>query len=58
MEQEQLVHVIGLYKQSLADCMEEKFAIQALMAKQAKQMQELEQQVQNLMAQLDEQKER
>lgn len=56
MEQEQLVHVIGLYKQALADHMEEKFAIQALMAKQAKQIQELEQQVQNLMAQLNEQK--
>ena len=56
MEQAQLVHVIGLYKQSLADCTEEKFALQALIAKQAKQIQELEQQVQNLMAQLDEQK--
>lgn len=56
MEKEQLVQVIGLYKQSLADCMEEKFAIQALMSKQAKQIQELEQQVQNLMAQLNEQK--
>lgn len=56
MEQAQLVHVIGLYKQSLADCTEEKFALQALIAKQAKQIQELEQQVQNLMAQLNEQK--
>ena len=55
MEHEQLVHVIGLYKQSLADCTEEKFALKAIMAKQAKQIQELEQQVQNLMAQLNEQ---
>lgn len=54
MEKEQLIEMIKLYKQHLADAMEEKMAYQVLVAKQAKQLQEMEQQIQNLNAQLAE----
>ena len=54
MEKEQLIEVIKLYKQNLADAMEEKMAYQVLVAQQAKQLQEMGQQIQNLNAQLNE----
>lgn len=54
MEKEQLIEVIKLYKQSLADAMEEKMVFQVLVNQQAKQLQEMEQQIQNLNAQLAE----
>lgn len=54
MEKEQLIEVIKLYKQYLADAMEEKMVFQVLVNQQAKQLQELEQQIQNLNAQLAE----
>ena len=54
MEKEQLIEVIKLYKQYLADAMEEKMVFQVLVNKQAKQLQEMEQQIQNLNAQLAE----
>ena len=54
MEKEQLIEMIKLYKQNLADAMEEKMAYQVLVAQQAKQLQELEKQIQNLNAQLAE----
>lgn len=54
MEKEQLLDMLRLYKQALADMTEEKFACQALLNKQAKQIQELNEQVQNLMMQLQE----
>lgn len=52
MEKEQLIEVIKLYKQYLADAMEEKMVFQVLVNQQAKQLQEMEQQIQNLNAQL------
>jgi non-homologous end joining protein Ku len=52
MEKEQLIEVIGLYKQALADCIEEKFAYQSVVSKQARQIKELNEQMQNLMQQL------
>ena len=54
MEKNQLIDVIKLYKQCLADAMEEKIVFQALVNQQAKQIQEMEQQIQNLNAQLAE----
>lgn len=54
MEKEQLIEVIKLYKQYLADVMEEKMVFQVLVNQQAKQLQEMEQQIQNLNAQLAE----
>lgn len=54
MEKEQLLDMLRLYKQTLADMTEEKFACQALLNMQAKQIQELNEQVQNLMMQLQE----
>lgn len=54
MEKEQLIEVIKLYKQCLADAMEEKMVFQVLVNQQAKQLQEMEQQIQNLNAQLNE----
>lgn len=54
MEKEQLLDMLRLYKQALADMTEEKFAYQALLNMQAKQIQELNEQVQNLMTQLQE----
>lgn len=54
MEKDQLIEVIKLYKQNLADAMEEKMVLQVLVAQQAKQLQEMEQQIQNLSAQLAE----
>lgn len=54
MEKEQLIEVIKLYKQQLADAMEEKMVFQVLVNQQAKQLQEMEQQIQNLNAQLNE----
>lgn len=54
MEKEQLIEVIKLYKQYLADAMEEKMVFQVLVNQQAKQLQEMEQQIQNLNAQLAE----
>lgn len=54
MEKEQLIEVIKLYKQQLADAMEEKMVFQVLVNQQAKQLQEMEQQIQNLNAQLAE----
>lgn len=54
MEKEQLLDMIRLYKQALADMTEEKFACQALLNMQAKQIQELNEQIQNLNAQLAE----
>ena len=54
MEKEQLIEVIKLYKQYLADAMEEKMVFQVLVNQQAKQLQEMEQQIQNLNAQLNE----
>lgn len=54
MEKEQLLDMLRLYKQALADITEEKFACQALLNMQAKQIQELNEQVQNLMMQLQE----
>lgn len=54
MEKEQLLDMLRLYKQALADMTEEKFACQALLNMQAKQIQELNEQVQNLMMQLQE----
>lgn len=54
MEKEQLLDMLRLYKQALADMTEEKFACQALLNMQAKQIQELNEQVQNLMLQLQE----
>ena len=54
MEKEQLIEVIKLYKQYLADAMEEKMVFRVLINQQAKQLQEMEQQIQNLNAQLAE----
>lgn len=54
MEKEQLIEIIKLYKQHLADVMEEKMVFQVLVNQQAKQLQEMEQQIQNLNAQLAE----
>ena len=54
MEKERLIEVIKLYKQYLADAMEEKMVFQVLVNQQAKQLQEMEQQIQNLNAQLNE----
>ena len=54
MEKEQLIEVIKLYKQYLADAMEEKMVFQVLVNQQSKQLQEMEQQIQNLNAQLAE----
>lgn len=54
MEKEQLLDMLRLYKQALADMTEEKFACQALLNMQAKQIQELNEQIQNLMKQLQE----
>lgn len=54
MEKEQLIEVIKLYKQHLADAMETKMVYQALVAKQSIQLRELEKQLQNLNAQLAE----
>lgn len=54
MEKEQLIEVIKIYKQYLADAMEEKMVFQVLVNQQAKQLQEMEQQIQNLNAQLAE----
>lgn len=54
MEKEQLIEVIKLYKQYLADAIEEKMVFQVLVNQQAKQLQEMEQQIQNLNAQLAE----
>lgn len=54
MEKDQLIEVIKLYKQYLADAMEEKMVFQVLVNQQAKQLQEMEQQIQNLNAQLNE----
>lgn len=54
MEKEQLLDMLRLYKQALADMTEEKFACQALLNMQAKQIQELNEQIQNLMTQLQE----
>ena len=54
MEKEQLIEVIKLYKQYLADALEEKMVYQVLVNQQAKQLQEMEQQIQNLNAQLAE----
>lgn len=52
MEKEQLIEIIKLYKQNLADAMEEKMIYQTLVAQQAKQLQEMEKQLQTLNAQL------
>lgn len=54
MDKTQLLEVIKIYKQQLADNMEEKIVFQVLINAQAKQIQELEQQIQNLNAQLNE----
>lgn len=54
MEKDQLLGMLRLYKQALADITEEKFACQALLNMQAKQIQELNEQIQNLMKQLQE----
>ena len=54
MEKDQLLDMLRLYKQALADITEEKFACQALLNMQAKQIQELNEQIQNLMKQLQE----
>lgn len=54
MEKEQLIEVIKLYKQYLADAMEEKMVFQVLVNQQSKQLQEMEQQIQNLNTQLAE----
>lgn len=54
MEKEQLIEVIKIYKQHLADAMEEKMVFQVLVNQQAKQLQEMEQQIQNLNTQLAE----
>lgn len=54
MEKEQLIEVIKIYKQHLADAMEEKMIFQVLVNQQAKQLKEMEQQIQNLNAQLAE----
>ena len=54
MEKDQLLDMIRLYKQALADMTEEKFACQALLNMQAKQIQDLNDQIQNLLQQLQE----
>lgn len=54
MDKDQLIEMIKLYKQHLADALEEKMAYQVLVAQQAKQLQQLEEQIQNLNAQLNE----
>ena len=54
MEREQLIEVLKIYKQQLADAMEEKMVFQALLNMQAKQIQDMEQQLQNLSTQLAE----
>ena len=54
MEKDQLLDMIRLYKQALADMNEEKFACQALLNMQAKQIQDLNDQIQNLLQQLQE----
>ena len=54
MEKEQLIEVIKLYKQRLADATEEKMVFQVLVNQQAKQLQEMKQQIQDLNAQLAE----
>ena len=54
MEKDQLLDMIRLYKQALADMTEEKFACQALLNMQATQIQDLNDQIQNLLQQLQE----
>lgn len=54
MEKEQLLEALKLYKQQLADAIEEKIIFQVLVAKQANQIQQLEEQIRNLNAQLNE----
>ena len=54
MEKEQLILVLNSYRQALTNVTEEKFVLQALVTCQANQIEELNQQIQNLMAQLNE----
>lgn len=54
MEKEQLLEIISMYKKALADATEEKFAYQAMLKAQAKQIQELDLQIQNLQNQINE----
>lgn len=54
MEKDQLIEMIKLYKQHLADAIEEKMAYQVLVTQQAKRLQEMEQQIQSLNGQLAE----
>ena len=54
MEKDQLLDMIRLYKQALADKKKKKFACQALLNMQAKQIQDLNDQIQNLLQQLQE----
>ena len=54
MEKDQLLDMIRLYKQALADMTEEKFACQELLNMLAKQIQDLNDQIQNLLQQLQE----
>lgn len=52
MEKEQLIEMLKIYKKNLADAIEEKIAYQVLAAEQARQLRELEKQIQNLNDQL------
>lgn len=54
MEKEQLLEIISMYKQALADATEEKFAYQVMLKAQVKQIQELDLQIQNLQNQINE----
>ena len=54
MEKEQLLEIISMYKKALADATEEEFAYQAMLKAQAKQIQELDLQIQNLQNQINE----
>lgn len=54
MEKEQLLDIMSMYKQALADAIEEKFAYQAMIKLQAKQIQQLDEQIQNLQNQINE----
>lgn len=53
MEKEQLLEIVSMYKQALADATEEKFAYQALIKAQAKQIQQLDEQMHNLQNQIN-----
>lgn len=48
MENEQLLQVLAYYKQALADCTENKFVYMAIANRQAKEIQELKQELERI----------